>query len=152
MLSLAWNLQSMLLATLLLLPSHVPILAAAEPHNLPQNGSLLAPVYRPVEIGNAWVFPNSSFDLGARSMSCECFDPSGSSAALTDNTSIANSLPTTSETCCMPKFPTILPFCAVQNETCCANTYCLAGETCCGDFCCPFVRLLSSASPFYNIS
>ena len=39
--------------------------------------TLLAPIYRNVTADDVWVYPNSSFDLGARSMNCECFDPSG---------------------------------------------------------------------------
>lgn len=41
--------------------------------------TLLAPIYRNVTADDVWVYPNSSFDLGARSMTCECFDPSGMS-------------------------------------------------------------------------
>lgn len=39
--------------------------------------TLLAPIYRNLSTDDVWVYPNSSFDLGARSMNCECFDPSG---------------------------------------------------------------------------
>jgi len=35
-----------------------------------------APYFRNVSAGDAWVVPGT-FDLGARSMLCECFDPSG---------------------------------------------------------------------------
>lgn len=35
-----------------------------------------APYFRNVSAGDAWVIPGT-FDLGARSMLCECFDPSG---------------------------------------------------------------------------
>lgn len=39
------------------------------------NETAAAPYYRNVSIGSAWVMPSSPFDLGARAMSCECFDP-----------------------------------------------------------------------------
>ena len=39
----------------------------------------LAPVYRNVLPGAAWVLPNSVFDLTFRSLGCECFDPTGES-------------------------------------------------------------------------
>lgn len=39
--------------------------------------ALLAPLYRAGNVGQAWVFPSSAFDLGARSMGCECFNPEG---------------------------------------------------------------------------
>ena len=39
---------------------------------------LLPPLYHNVTTGEAWVFPSSPYDLGARDvMSCECFDPEG---------------------------------------------------------------------------
>lgn len=38
---------------------------------------LAAPLYRNVTAGEAWVFPSSPNDLGARGMSCECFNPGG---------------------------------------------------------------------------
>lgn len=38
---------------------------------------LLAPLYHNVTAGEVWVYPSSKFDLGARSMNCECFDPAG---------------------------------------------------------------------------
>ena len=41
----------------------------------PTNVSLSAPCYRNVTNGSVWVIPSSAFDLGARDMSCECFDP-----------------------------------------------------------------------------
>lgn len=37
----------------------------------------LAPVYRNVSPGAAWVLPNNAFDLAFRSLECECFDPAG---------------------------------------------------------------------------
>ena len=40
---------------------------------------LAAPLYRNVTTGEAWVYPSSANDLGARDMSCECFDPGGES-------------------------------------------------------------------------
>ena len=46
--------------------------------NLSTNAtSLLAPFYHNVTTGGAWVLPASPFDLGARAMTCECFDPDG---------------------------------------------------------------------------
>lgn len=41
------------------------------------NASLVAPYYRNVSVGEAWVLPNSVHDLGARDMRCECFNPDG---------------------------------------------------------------------------
>lgn len=41
------------------------------------NSSLSAPFYRGVVTGAAWAMPASAFDLGGRSMTCECFDPDG---------------------------------------------------------------------------
>ena len=38
---------------------------------------LAAPLYHNVTVGEAWVFPSSANDLGARDMSCECFNPDG---------------------------------------------------------------------------
>lgn len=52
--------------------------------------ALLAPVYRNLSTDDVWVYPNSSFDLGARSMNCECFDPSGISQAFTFHADTAN--------------------------------------------------------------
>lgn len=44
--------------------------------SIASNGTaLLAPIYRSGSVGQAWVFPSSAFDLGARSMGCECFNP-----------------------------------------------------------------------------
>lgn len=45
------------------------------PSNSSTNVSLWAPYYRNVSAGAAWVIPQSTFDLGARAMSCECFNP-----------------------------------------------------------------------------
>ncbi|KAL9008200.1 MAG: hypothetical protein Q9173_006653 [Seirophora scorigena] len=41
------------------------------------NGTLLPGYHRNVSTGAAWVVPASRFDLGARAMTCECFDPDG---------------------------------------------------------------------------
>lgn len=50
----------------------------SSPTNTSANASLLlAPFYRNVTAGGAWVLPASPFDLGARAMTCECFDPDG---------------------------------------------------------------------------
>ena len=45
--------------------------------NVSSNASFLAPYYRNVSAGAAWVVPSSAYDLGARDMSCECFNPDG---------------------------------------------------------------------------
>ena len=36
---------------------------------------LLPPLYRNASAGSVWVYPSSKYDLGARDMGCECFDP-----------------------------------------------------------------------------
>ena len=41
------------------------------------SGFLLPGYYRNTTPGAAWVMPASPFDLGARDMTCECFDPDG---------------------------------------------------------------------------
>ncbi|KAI4172287.1 MAG: hypothetical protein LQ348_006806 [Seirophora lacunosa] len=41
------------------------------------NSTLLPGYHRNVSTGAAWVVPASRFDLGARAMTCECFDPDG---------------------------------------------------------------------------
>ena len=38
---------------------------------------LLPPLYHNATSGPAWVYPTSPYDIGARSMSCECFNPEG---------------------------------------------------------------------------
>ena len=57
--------------------------SSAESHKLhtPKNASasgktvaLLPPIYRNVSIGQALVYLNSPFDLGARNMDCQCSD------------------------------------------------------------------------------
>lgn len=58
--------------------SHSDVFLRALPANASTNVTLLsAPYYRNVSVGAAWVVPSSANDLGARDMSCECFDPSG---------------------------------------------------------------------------
>ena len=37
--------------------------------------SPIAPLYHNVSVGVAWGIPASTYDLGARGMTCECFDP-----------------------------------------------------------------------------
>ena len=37
----------------------------------------LAPAYRNVSAGAAWILPTSALDLTFRSLDCECFDPAG---------------------------------------------------------------------------
>lgn len=49
----------------------------SHPANLTANGTLLMAYHRSVAAGAAWVMPASPFDLGARAMTCECFDPDG---------------------------------------------------------------------------
>lgn len=55
--------------------------SAIQPHAFASNTTvyalLVAPIYRNVTAGDAWVFPSSANDLGARSMACECFSPDG---------------------------------------------------------------------------
>ena len=41
----------------------------------PSNMSFSAPYFHNVSAGDVWVYPSSPTDLGARDMSCECFDP-----------------------------------------------------------------------------
>ncbi len=79
--------QIVLLASILLFLGIKPVPGVGASVDSPGFANLLAPVFREVETGNAWVFPNSSFDLGARSMTCECFDPSGESSR-TDGTRV----------------------------------------------------------------
>jgi len=58
--------------------------------NITSNAStaiVAAPYFRNVSAGDAWVMPGT-FDLGARSMLCECFDPSGMYSLLYIRTSI----------------------------------------------------------------
>ncbi|KAK4694599.1 hypothetical protein P7C71_g3006, partial [Lecanoromycetidae sp. Uapishka_2] len=83
---------------------------------IPHFSPLLPPLNPPITPGLAWVYPSSPNDLGARSMSCECFDPGNQ--------------------CCMPNSTLIAPYCMPTGSTCCGNTFCVEGETCCGDFCC----------------
>ncbi|KAL8941772.1 MAG: hypothetical protein Q9216_002057 [Gyalolechia sp. 2 TL-2023] len=45
------------------------------PSNMSTNGTLLPAFHRNTTAGAAWVIPASPFDLGARAMICECFDP-----------------------------------------------------------------------------
>lgn len=49
------------------------------PYHRNTNGTLLPGYHRNITAGAAWVVPASPFDLGARSMTCECFDPDGKS-------------------------------------------------------------------------
>lgn len=39
------------------------------------SSGFIAPYYHNVSVGNVWVLPSSKYDLGARGMTCECFDP-----------------------------------------------------------------------------
>ncbi len=55
--------------------------------NVSTNVTLLsAPYYRNASAGAAWVVPSSAYDLVARDMSCECFDPSGTLKMLQNHT------------------------------------------------------------------
>lgn len=40
---------------------------------------LLPPLYRNVSAGGTWVYPSSAYDIGARDMTCECFNPDSES-------------------------------------------------------------------------
>ena len=40
------------------------------------SSGFIAPYYHNVSAGDVWVVPSSKYDLGARDMTCECFDPS----------------------------------------------------------------------------
>ena len=61
--------------------AHDDVFLRGVPANISTNVTLLsAPYYREVSAGAAWVIPRSMFDLGARDMTCECFDPSRKSA------------------------------------------------------------------------
>ena len=53
--------------------------------------SLLPPLYNNVTVGDAWVFPSSNFDLGAKGMSCECFDPGSKSCTSFSEHSVEDS-------------------------------------------------------------
>ena len=60
--------------------AHNDIFLRGFPGNISTNVTLLsAPYYRNVSAGAAWVVPRSVYDLGARGMTCECFDPNGRS-------------------------------------------------------------------------
>ena len=57
---------------------HENVSNVLSPFNVSSNvSSYLPPYYRNVTAGGAWVLPASPYDLGARAMSCECFDPDG---------------------------------------------------------------------------
>ncbi|KAF6233889.1 hypothetical protein HO173_008101 [Letharia columbiana] len=78
---------------------------------------LTAPIYRNVTPGDVWVFPSSANDLGARQVSCECFNPD--------------------DQCCIAASSSVPPFCMPTGSTCCGDTFCVADETCCEEGCCP---------------
>ena len=60
--------------------AHNDIFPRGFPGNISTKVTLLsAPYYRNVSAGAAWVIPRSAYDLGARGMTCECFDPNGTS-------------------------------------------------------------------------
>ena len=75
-----------LIAKNLTATAHQPPYSSLQPHpfqvnatdNVIQNAtnlSVAAPYYRNVSAGDAWVIPSSAYDIGARDMTCECFDP-----------------------------------------------------------------------------
>ncbi|KAM0799925.1 hypothetical protein BDR22DRAFT_272021 [Usnea florida] len=90
-------------------------------NNVTRFATLAAPLYGNVAAGDVWVFPSSANDLGARQMSCECFDPGNQ--------------------CCIAESSDVAPFCMPSGSTCCGNTFCVEGESCCGEFCCAAVSL-----------
>lgn len=47
----------------------------SHPANPTTEGILLPAYHRNVSAGAAWVMPASPLDLGARAMTCECFNP-----------------------------------------------------------------------------
>ena len=107
--------------------------------------ALLAPVHHNVSAGSAWVYPSSDHDIGAKDMSCECFDPErmfSPSTSLLKIRTLSDEQYECADSCCMPASSRIAPFCMPKGSTCCANTFCTPGETCCGDFCCPTVSIL----------
>ncbi|KAL8958031.1 MAG: hypothetical protein Q9193_004833 [Seirophora villosa] len=75
------------------------------------NGTLLPGYHRNVSTGAAWVMPASRFDLGARAMTCECFDPDGnqlfyrpeSPRLLSSPNCMNNTFPP--KECCPPSIP-----------------------------------------------
>lgn len=109
---------------------------------------LAAPLYRNVTAGDAWVFPSSANDLGARDMSCECFNPGGGFLNLYFlATKVAPLLIWVTDQCCMPTSPSVGPFCMPTGSTCCGDTFCVVGETCCGEYCCAPVSLFFPFHP-----
>ncbi|KAL8804623.1 MAG: hypothetical protein Q9182_002431 [Xanthomendoza sp. 2 TL-2023] len=86
------------LPSIAVLSYHLGLIVAAEaatsshiPCNVTSNvTSLLAPYYRNVTTGGAWVLPASSHDIGARAMTCECFDPEAAPFAKLTKSAVAN--------------------------------------------------------------
>ena len=105
--------------------------------------ALQAPKYPNITIGQAWVYPSSPFDLGARAMTCECFAPDSTFPSSEMKDPLADR--EAPDACCMSN--TInqpsSQFCMPSNSTCCGNTFCPPSSTCCGDFCCDLVRTTS---------
>ncbi len=115
----------------------------AEPAILSSDASsfaLLPGIYRNVSVGQAWVYPSSNFDPGARSMTCECFSPDSMLPLKPLDRDIVR-LTKCKDQCCMPKTNDLAPFCTPLNSICCGNTFCVEGETCCRDFCCAEVSV-----------
>ena len=119
------------------------------------NASLMAPYYRYAPAGGAWVLPKSVYDLGARDMRCECFNPDGKFTSLVFirqyveyATKAEADVDHGTETCCMPKSKGLAPFCIPKGAACCSDTFCNADEACCADACCksvswiPFLTLI----------
>ncbi|KAI4112888.1 MAG: hypothetical protein LQ345_006034 [Seirophora villosa] len=66
------------------------------------NGTLLPGYHRNVSTGAAWIVPASRFDLGARAMTCECFDPDVCLNSSSPNC-MNNTFPP--KECCPPSIP-----------------------------------------------
>lgn len=135
--------------------SSLPAIPSSNATSLPANPfsnatSLLPPYYRNVTTGGAWVLPASPYDLGARAMTCECFDPEGRHSQPIDDTSCLTHS-TITEICCIGS-PLAGPFCVPKGATCCSSTLCEATETCCADYCCRSVCSLLSPPPFRSHS
>ena len=121
--------------------------------------SFWAPYHRNFSIGKAWVVPHT-YDLGARGMNCECFNPAGKlylfisyfNRASIFILKVGPDKCTTIETCCMAKTSGAAPFCIPKDSSCCSDTACEVGESCCGNACCPAVSDLSPPSPYSTLA
>ena len=111
-------------------------LQSADLRQLDSNSSvntsdILPGLHRSVSLGHVWNYSESLYDLGARSIGCECFNPG--------------------DQCCVPTSKLVAPYCMPNGSTCCRNTFCVKGETCCGDFCCAAVRSDFLTSPLFLV-